>query len=125
MKQIIIRVSSTFILCSSFITIGLIQSQIYKDGVALAASVCPAESESRSISGKVATNVTFANKSSKKVKVYWLDYSGKRTFYKTLKSGTSYKQQTYVTHPWVVTDTSENCLGVYYPDGQARTVEIK
>lgn len=68
-------------------------------------------------SGKVATKVVFRNKSPKTVKTYWLDYSGKRKFYAQLKPGKNYVQSTYVTHPWIVTDASDNCLGVYYQKG--------
>lgn len=88
----------------------------------LAANVCDAESVSNSISGKVSTKITFVNKSNDLIKTYWLDYQGNRTYYYQLKPGQGYTQQTYVTHPWVITDDQDNCLGVYYPDGQARTV---
>ncbi|BAZ36602.1 hypothetical protein NIES4101_25210 (plasmid) [Calothrix sp. NIES-4101] len=85
---------------------------------------CASESVSSSRSGKVSTEITFINQRRQSVKTYWLDYSGKRKFYATIAPGDRVVQQTYVTHPWVVTDTSNNCLGVYYPDGQPRIVEI-
>ncbi|NEO66700.1 MAG: hypothetical protein F6J94_18440 [Moorea sp. SIO1F2] len=56
------------------------------------------------------------------IKTYWLNYQGNRTYYYQLKPGQGYTQQTYVTHPWVITDNQHHCLGVYYLDGQARTV---
>lgn len=37
-----------------------------------------------------------------------------------IQPGDKVVQQTYVTHPWVITDTSNNCLGVYYPDGLSK-----
>ena len=114
------RVSAAAILFGGLITLPFINR-----ATASEATTCPAESVSRSISGKVVTKVVFRNKSSKTVKTYWLDYSGKRKFYKQLDPGKGYTQSTYVTHPWVITDASDNCLGVYYPDGQIRTVEIK
>ncbi|MUG95159.1 hypothetical protein F7734_23490 [Scytonema sp. UIC 10036] len=85
---------------------------------------CNAEGVSISRTGKIATEVTFINQRSQTVKVYWLDYSGKRKFYSSIQPGDRVSQSTYVTHPWVVTDTQDNCLGVYYPDGQPRIVEI-
>ncbi|MBP0016029.1 MAG: hypothetical protein J7647_00545 [Cyanobacteria bacterium SBLK] len=91
-------------------------------GAALAASVCPSEATDRSINSNVSTYVVFNNKSTQGIKTYWLDYSGNRKFYRQLNSNESYKQQTYVTHPWVVTDLEDNCLGVYYPESE--TVEV-
>lgn len=85
---------------------------------------CGSESVSISRSGKVTTEITFINQRQQPVKIYWLDYSGKRKFYAQIQPGDRVVQQTYVTHPWVVTDASNNCLDVYYPDGQPRIVEI-
>ncbi len=85
---------------------------------------CEAESVSISRTGKVTTEITFINQRSVPVKTYWLDYSGKRKFYAQIQPGDKVVQQTYVTHPWVITDASNNCLGVYYPDGQPRIIEI-
>ena len=33
-------------------------------------------------------------------------------------------QQTYVTHPWLITDADDNAWDVYFPDAQPRIVEI-
>ena len=68
--------------------------------------------------------IKFVNKSGKTVKVYWLDYDGDRKLYETLKDGESYEQQTYLTHPWVITDENDDAWYVYFPDAQPRTVEI-
>lgn len=114
------RISAATILVGSLIALPSINQAKASRG-----TTCPAESVSRSISGKVATRMTFKNRSPKKVKIYWLNYSGKRVFYRQLNPRAGYTQSTYVTHPWVITDASEKCLGVYYPDGQSRTVRIR
>lgn len=85
---------------------------------------CESESVSISRSGKIATDITFINQRSAPVRLYWLDYSGERKFYALIAPNNRITQSTYVTHPWVITDTKNNCLGVYYPDGQPRIVEI-
>jgi hypothetical protein len=55
------------------------------------------------------------------VRLYWLDYSGKRKLYATIKQGAQYTQQTFDSHPWVVTDADDKCLAVLVPDiGQTR-----
>jgi hypothetical protein len=85
----------------------------------------PAEEKgTKSTSGDVETTIKFVNKSKQTIKVYWLDYDGDRVFYNTLEDGESYEQQTYVTHPWLITDEKENAWYVYFPDAQTRTVAI-
>jgi hypothetical protein len=85
---------------------------------------CVSESVSSSQNGKIATEITFINQRSAPVKLYWLDYLGQRKFYTLIAPRNRITQSTYVTHPWVITDTNDNCLGVYYPDGQPRIVKI-
>ncbi|MEN3940370.1 hypothetical protein WJU23_03680 [Prosthecobacter sp. SYSU 5D2] len=68
--------------------------------------------------------ITFHNRSSETVKVYWLDFSGKRVLYLTLPSQEKVDQSTYLTHPWLITDSDGNAWHVVYPDAQPRTVEI-
>ncbi len=125
----------------SFITISVLLAPAFNANISKAnaqSQKCNAESISISHNSKVSTEITFINQRSIPVKTYWLDYSGKRKFYAkvttgilpggafrtTIAPGDKVVQQTYVTHPWVVTDTSNNCLGLYYPDGQPRLVEI-
>lgn len=49
--------------------------------------------------------------------VFWLDYNGNRVLYATLSPGQSYVQQTFLTHPWVIADTSPaaTCQEIYLP----------
>jgi len=56
--------------------------------------------EVRSLSGDVATEITFENRSQRTIVVYWIDYSGKEILYRRLVPGQSYDQPTYVSHPW-------------------------
>jgi len=73
----------------------------------------------------VPTVIVFTNKSQEVRKVYWLNFKGERQLYLTLKPGDTATQQTYVGHPWVVTDSQDNALGLYYPDGQKRVVTLE
>jgi hypothetical protein len=86
---------------------------------------CAAEVGSRSINGRHTTEVVFVNKRAQTITIWWLDYKGKRVQYNTLASGDHYTQQTYVTHPWVVTDTQGQCLGLFFPDAQRRTIDVQ
>jgi hypothetical protein len=67
--------------------------------------------QTKSLQGTVRTDIRFVNKSAGAVKIYWLDYSGKRVFYKTLAAGAAYVQQTWVTHPWVAINAAGACIG--------------
>jgi hypothetical protein len=72
-----------------------------------------------------AVPIAFQNNSAGIRKVYWLDTNGERQLYRELKPGESYGLGTYLSHPWVVTDADGNALGLYYPDGQKRTVTLE
>jgi hypothetical protein len=71
-----------------------------------------------------ATFVTFVNKTGMKVQVIWLDFEGKRVHYLTLEPNQEYKQQTYLTHPWLITDADGNALDLIMPTAEPRTVRL-
>jgi hypothetical protein len=50
------------------------------------------------------------------VKIYWLGYSGEMVFYHDLGPGQSFKQETYYTHPWLVTDDQGNPKTLFFPE---------
>jgi VHL beta domain len=77
-----------------------------------------------SVNDNFSTNLRFVNNSPANVNIYWLDYEGKRVFYRSLSVGEQYVQQTYLTHPWLITDINDNALYLYFPDAQDRAVEI-
>jgi 6-phosphogluconolactonase (cycloisomerase 2 family) len=86
---------------------------------------CAQEQSLKSLTGTTLTSIVFINSSPATRKVYWLDYSGLRVLYAALPSGASYIQGTFLTHPWVITDSADACIGIYLPiDGMAR-VDIK
>jgi len=71
------------------------------------------------------TPIAFQNNSAAIRKVYWIDTNGERKLYLEIKPGESYGLGTYLSHPWVVTDADGNALGLYFPDGQKRTVTLE
>lgn len=76
----------------------------------------PAEEQRlRSINSDTSTQIEFVNQRGDAVRVHWLDYQGSRTFYTQLDPGMSYIQPTYVSHPWIVTDTAETPIVVFQP----------
>ena len=86
---------------------------------------CPNEKEFRSIEGNKSTSITFVNQRTSIIQTYWLNYQGARQLYWKLNPGEQYNQQTYVTHPWVVTDDNDNCLGIFLPEQNQITLTIR
>jgi von Hippel-Lindau disease tumor suppressor protein len=86
---------------------------------------CTEEKSLRSTDSKLATSVTFVNRTQENARIYWLNYKGGREFYKELRPDQRFTQDTYATHPWVATDAEENCLETYMPQPRASTMEIR
>lgn len=57
--------------------------------------------EPKSIHGLHSTEVFFQNRTRYNVEVLWLDYKGQPVWYRRLPPRRGYRQQTYLTHPWV------------------------
>jgi hypothetical protein len=57
--------------------------------------------------------------------VYWLDFSGARQLYGVMQPGQRASMQTYVSHPWVVADASDTCLGTFMITRDTKRVEIR
>lgn len=99
---------------------------------AQAQSFCPGEGSMRSLSGDTPTTIRFeviGENDETQFKIYWLDYQGRRKFYKHLFAGQSYTQQTYMTHPWLVTAPvpggGEDCVAIYEPRRGGGTVTLR
>ena len=75
-----------------------------------AGSGCPVPGSVRSVDSKRPAVIQFANSSGRPLKIYWLDFQGRRQFYHELKSGQDYRQPTYVNHPWIAVDSAGTCV---------------
>ena len=78
----------------------------------------------KSLNSDTPALITFDNRSGEAVNIYWIDFGGKRQKYNTLEPGGSYTQQTYLTHPWLVTDARGKPWNVYLPEARPRTVDL-
>jgi hypothetical protein len=56
------------------------------------------------------TTIEFINKSKRTISVYWIDFKGKRKLYHTLRPGQRVGQETFRTHPWIMTTERGRCL---------------
>ncbi len=93
---------------------------------------CSAESQTRSISGNIPTEIKFqviGENDETQFKIYWLDYQGRRKFYKHIFAGDTYQLSTSMTHPWLVTAPipggGEDCIAIYLPQRNSRTIILR
>jgi hypothetical protein len=86
---------------------------------------CAGENTLRSIDDKTMTEVIFFNQSPAPIRTYWLDHQGNRKFGSEIRPGDSYVQQTYVTHPWVVTKSAaRTCVAIFQPETGSAIVVV-
>lgn len=78
----------------------------------------------KSLAGTYKAQIAFVNDSGQPVKVFWIDFDGHRKLYKTLEKGESYDQQTFLNHPWLITDVGDNAWYIFFADAQPRSVSI-
>lgn len=110
-------------MCRHHIAIlGFLLSQFIN--VSAATDSCNNESNLRSSSAGTSAIVLFSNNAQQSVKIYWLDFSGKRVFYKSLNSGESYRQPTYTGHPWLISDASDNCFQIFIPEQSSDSLTL-
>jgi serine/threonine protein kinase len=88
------------------------------------ASECDREKSLQSLAGDQPTSISFTNHAGEPLRLYWLNYSGDRVSYGTLAPGTTFDTSTYVTHPWLVADTSDKCRAIYMPATEPRHVVV-
>jgi hypothetical protein len=77
---------------------------------------CASKGQLKSLNALHPTAIRFVNSTKQIRVVYWLNYSGKRTVYKILAPGKTYAvSRTYLTHPWLIANSTGECLNVYMP----------
>ncbi len=81
-----------------------LQAQQCPGGLPLLVALPAATVEAmESINGDTPTTICFNNETSGSVDVFWMDYTGVAKFYKFLSPGQFYEQETFFTHPWLIT----------------------
>ncbi len=92
---------------------------------------CSVEGRTRSQTGDTPTTISFSavgENDETQFKIYMLDYQGRRQFYKNIFAGDTYRQSTFMTHPWVITAPipggGEDCIAIYLPARNAQTVVL-
>ncbi len=90
-----------------------------------AVASCANERALSSLSSGVGTRISFINHTGEPRAVYWLDFQGARVPYGTLGPGQKLELKTYLTHPWVIADSSARCLRVVLPSASGNAVAIR
>jgi len=78
----------------------------------------------RSRQGAQAGRIVFRNSDQQPVDVHWIDYDGGKRHYARLLPGQVLDQQTFVSHAWLVTAASGQCLGIFVSKSQFREVTV-
>jgi hypothetical protein len=78
---------------------------------------CDQESQLRSLVSLKQADLTIRNEGSEPLRLYWLDYQGRRKLYANVAPGHFSRQQTFLTHPWVLADSTDACVLIFYGPG--------
>ena len=70
------------------------------------------------------TSVTFDNRLSKGVKLWWVDGGGGRHSYGAVPAGTTKTQGSYAQHVWLITDLQDKPLGYFVASSAAAAATI-
>jgi TIR domain-containing protein/von Hippel-Lindau disease tumor suppressor protein len=74
------------------------------------------EKSYRSLDSKHPATLKFINQTNIPIRLYWLDFTGNRVFYNSLLPGQFYVQNTFINHPWLVTDMSDEPIALFVPE---------
>ena len=85
----------------------------------------PEEGPRKTQGGGRAVQLVFENRSQAEVRLFWLDFEGKRQAFGTLAPGQRHTQGTYAGHVWLATDPGGEPLGVLPAPEQDALVAIR
>ncbi len=71
------------------------------------------------------TSVLFVNDTSGELKIYWLDFEGKRKLYGSVQPGGRYHVDTFIDHAWVVVDAKGVARAVFVAQPSAGQAVIE
>ncbi len=99
---------------------------------AAALASCPGESSRRSIESTTPAPLTFMNSTDNNedyYRIYWIDFQGNRQLYTELFPGETYRVDTFLTHPWLITAPvpggGEDCIGFVMPVAGGGVVNLE
>jgi hypothetical protein len=94
------------------------------DGTPGAVVACSQESTLRPTTGTAPIRMTFVNRSGSDIRLFGVDFAGKRVPYVTILDEGSALIGAAMTQPLVVTDPSERCLEIVLPGSATQNIAI-
>ncbi len=85
---------------------------------------CSAMQSLRSQNSNHPTKMTFVNKTSEGRAILWINFKGQTQQYAWLNPGERFSVNTFLTHPWMVTNGPGDCIDIYMPRRAPRTVRL-
>lgn len=85
---------------------------------------CKDRSKLHSQNSKTPTKLTVINRSGAMRGVLWLDFDGLPKDYANLNDREQVTLETFVTHPWMITDGPGNCLRIVLPQAGGQVIEL-
>jgi len=85
---------------------------------------CEAYAGARSQNSQVPATLTFDNRTDGYRSILWLDFDGMPQQMAALNPGETSTINTYLTHPWMITDGPGNCLEIHMPQPGTTTFAI-
>jgi hypothetical protein len=86
---------------------------------------CSQEGTLKSPSINASASISVTNSTAGQVRFYWLDFSGKRVEYARINAGASYTQGSFASHPWLIADAFDTCIGIFVADSSgSKTIRV-
>lgn len=93
---------------------------------AVSSANCALEGSIRSISANTPVTLRVYNNSFEIVRMYWIDYSGRRQYFGSIWPGAGWSARTYATHPWVIGRSSTgSCIKLIRDAALAPNVNVR
>jgi len=86
---------------------------------------CKQQNKLRSKNSNTPAKITFINRSGMHRAILWLDFKGHPKSYAALNSGERVTLDTYLTHPWMITDGPGNCIEIIMPTRGTKVVTLR
>ena len=78
---------------------------------------CGNELTLRSKESVVKSLFTLTNQSKSSIVLYWINFEGERVKHADIEPNAQVEHKTFLTHPWVVTDSNGKCLRIFEAPG--------
>lgn len=85
---------------------------------------CSRQGKIRSKNSDTAAKIIFKNTSGAYRSIMWLDFEGRPKTYANLNAGEEVTLETFLTHPWMVTDGPGNCIEIALPRSGTSVVAL-